>query len=329
MATLLGLPILIFTFSNRLTYASTKLSTIQKATGYVSKQPFAVRYKISDRNFFAENLRKAYFDGTYDGKSDVGLPRDYNVARDFGKDCLINECLYVSDGQGNERFQSTRLTEPVDVGLYPDLISTTTVSVTLLSDYTILREQKRNGQWYRGIQIQDPNYRVMALGGAFRFPLFGLAIMMWEGLSGMKSVSEAIPPILQKRGQTAAAPFDCLEIESEPGGMVTTIEWNDSPIPSQIRCDSKSGQSSTFYSVLEVGKTTEGYVYPKKAKRQMFVHNSLWRETTIDVTDIIIGPEALKKYPLLIPAPANAVVSDERTDKSKEVDPKVLYWRGE
>jgi len=108
----------LFTCSS---YASTDLNTIQEKLSYVDNHPFAVRYSIVDKDVYNNNQRKAYYNGDFD---DYSKEDKLEVARQYGNSILKDGCIYISDGQGQQRFQYTQHHEPIDINLYPYLIKT-------------------------------------------------------------------------------------------------------------------------------------------------------------------------------------------------------------
>jgi hypothetical protein len=141
----------------------------------------------------------------------------------------------------------------------------------------------------------------------------------------MKSLPEKVKTILEKQG-LLNKPLDRIEYKQDLTNSTVKIQWGkDNPIPTEIRYLLKDGQFSTRFTIFETGETPEGYIYPKKAMMR-FVrhlvdkHDELYRETIIEVKEILIGTEALEKYPLLLPAPEDPLILDERNDKSQKLD---------
>lgn len=302
-------------------YASTDWETIQDKLRYIDNYPFAVRYSIVDKDTYNNNRRKAYYNGEFDNYS---KEEKLEVARQPGNMILKDECIYISDGQGQERFQYTRQNEPIDINLYPDYISSQKESITLLSNYAVLRYfNDRKNDWNRGVHIQDPDGRINPESGLTRFPLCGLFIIAWEKPRCIKSLPETVKTILEKEG-LLNKPLDCIDYYLDLSNLRVEIEWGkDNPIPTEIRYFTKDGQYSRRFTIFETGETSEGYIYPKKAKMCHFRHldaDHLFRETIIEVKEILIGPEALDKYPLLLPAPEDPLILDERNNKSQELD---------
>jgi len=292
--------VIVFSFCLSLGMASTDWDTLYKSTVYIRDVPFAVIYEIKENNLIGKMLRQDILNG-YN-------PNQLDPQNGFGY--LTGECLFVSDGQGNERFQFTSVSESYDNIKYFDYISTQTASFSYLKDRVIDCSIDNKGQFGKGYQVWDKDYK-LAFDIA-KFPRWGLSIGSPGERFGRKPLFDAIYPILHKEGRLNQ-PFDCLEFNDSEGRNYM-IEWNKDPIPSKIQY--VNNPISLIFTITEVGATPEGYAYPKKAAmKKLFIDNDqVIYESEIKVKEIIIGDEALKKYPIIPETPPGKII-DMRTAK--------------
>lgn len=293
------LVVIVFSFYLSFSMAATDLDTLFKSTVYIKDIPYAAKYDINENNAAGKMFRQDILNG-YN-------PNQFDPQNGFGY--LTGECLFVSDGQGNERFQFTYVSEPYDNIKYFDQISTVTKSFSYLKDKVIECTLDNKGLFDKGYQVWDKDYRIGF--EIAKFPRWGFTIGSPGERFGRKHLFDAIYPILQNEGRLNQ-PFDCLEINDSESRHFT-FEWKNDPIPSEIRYTNHP--ISLIFTISEVGTTSEGYAYPKKAAmRRLGINDDVLYESEIIVKEIIIGDEALTKYPILPETPPGKII-DMRTTK--------------
>jgi len=293
-------------------FSDVDLTKIIHSTDFVLNVPYAVRYKIKDNDVDADNIRQGFLLGKRQGILIDNEFTPFNAQNAFSH--LVNECLYVHDPEGFEQFQYTEVIEPIDIEHYKDQISTRTMSLTRLSDGTYVREQNKRGHWSPGMWLEDVEYLRDFGISRFRYPFFGLAISTRSNSSGIMSIREAI-----ENGSSEAiqmkSPFHSIQIEIPPSRCAELEFDNDEGIPSKITIHSQDGRWVSVHEVSEMGRTPEGFCYPRRARIVMSCDGDVLRDTSIEVEEMIMGPQSLERYPLQI-GPDEEVVVDERTLKN-------------
>jgi len=293
-------------------FSDADLTKIINSTDYILNVSYAVRYKIKDKNVVADNIRQGFFLGKRQGIFIGNNFTPFDAQSAFSH--LINECLYVHEPEGFEKFQYTEVTEPIDIEHYKDQVSTRTMSLTRLSDGTYIREQNKRGDWEPGIWLRDVEHLRDIEIGLFRYPFFGLAIFTRSNSSGIMSIQEAIEIGTSETIQMKS-PYHSIQIETPPSRCAELEFDNDAGIPSKITIHGQDGRWASVHEVSDIGRTAEGYCYPHKARIVRSYDNHILRDTSIEVEEIIIGPRSLDKYPLFLPVSDGTMVIDERTKK--------------
>jgi hypothetical protein len=293
-------------------FADADLIKIIDSTNFAHNVPYAVRYKIKDQNVIADNIRQGFLLGMTQGVLIGNNFIPFNAQN--GHTHLINECLYVNDPEGFERFQYTQVTEPIDIEHYKDLVSTETLSLTRLSDCTYIRDKNNHGNWEPSITLLDLEYLRDLDISQLRYPFFGLAIFTRSNPSGIMSIQEAIETGSSETKEKNG-PFNSIQIEISSSRCAEVEFDNDEGIPSKITVHSQDGRWVSVHEISDLGRTPEGFYYPQKARIVRSYDNHVLRDTSIEVEEMIIGTQALEKYPLLLPSSDEVMVIDERTKK--------------
>jgi len=302
MNSLLIMSIIIYPI---LVFSNTNWDNIYKTTNYLTTTPFAVRYKILDKNHVGENIINAIKEGYF--------PSNYNPP--FCYTYLTGECIYLNDAKGGERFQYTEVCVPEDIIKYKDFLTTHTISLTHIGDITYKRYQNKKGKWEPVVVYMDSDYLSKISASQFRFPFFGMAISSKENEYGFKNILDILS-LNKPQIVNSANTFKEIEMDINEFNLYAKIEFFDEGIPSMIFMQNKDGRWNSKQIILEKGLTSNGYIYPQKARIERSLDNRLLQETTIEIEEMIIGPQALDKYPLLLPAPDEVKIIDDRTKKN-------------
>jgi len=219
--------------------AGSDWNKIQKAIGFVTNQPFAVKYRITDNNIIADQIRDAY----------LMNKTDPSLSGQTGHAYLIGECLYVSDGIGNERFQYSENIIPLDMELYPDLATTETYSLTRFMDKTVIYYQDVNGLWESAKEIMPEDYLKNKSHSNYRYPLFGLALLMRENPSGFQCITDALQTNCMSKLQSGEI-LDNINFKLNSHNIL--ISFSEKGIPSKILYESLDSNWQLLVEVSEI-----------------------------------------------------------------------------
>jgi len=264
---------------------------LKKSTDWVMNTPFAVRYKIIDLNTFMEQMRRAY----------PNIEGSMKITGKTGFAYLSGECLYVSDGKGRERFQFTRIIEPLDSVRYPELHDERTISMTRLPGKTLIRYREKSGVWERKSYFEKEEYFFRTTESAFRFPFFGLAIYRIHGKRYGTII--ALPELIDHARSNSESTITSDTLVFKLDKRTIIIEQTHDPSGFVIREESiiNAQKIESVRTNLESTVTPEGYLYPEKARIIKIGDGSPLRQTWITIEEILIGPKGLEKYPLFPP----------------------------
>jgi len=299
---------------NALVYSASLYGEIERRSALVKSTPYAVRYKISEKNFITELLQEGVAQGVA-----RGLSMDPNLTTAAGVQ-LTSDCLYVTDGQGNERFDYYSQGIPLDLRVA--LPIPLHVSLFKTPSECISRSYRSNGKFYRGGAIFYPDY--MSENNyptRYRYPVFGLGIISREEKNGLIYLDDAVK--MEGGVPTPETLIDVTRIHLDPEACKVEICWGEKSLPQDIIYNGNDGNWGWEVNVLETGEK-DGYAYPQNAKftRKINQPNILHPDSNIvsiveiEVIDFIVGPGALEKYPVLAPPfGENDIITDFRTYK--------------
>lgn len=282
-------------------YAGSRYADILISSELSKSVPYAVKYKIKETNNITESIKDSNEKGNISEKSAAAH--------------VTEECLYVTDNLGNERFDYSIQAIPYDNSAnMPDPVR---VSLFKSPDEVIKRRRKPNGEYYSGETIFNEDYmhKYDYFSSQYIFPIFGLGVLSREEKKGFISLDDAVKTELGKEPSLETEIYET-RIHLDREACTAEIKWGDHGLTQSINYIGDIGDWKKEIKVIEVDEK-QGYTYPIIAKYiQKMEDDKVLNVVDIEVTELLIGQEALEKYPIEPPPlPEDAVITDERTNE--------------
>lgn len=274
--------IVIFLLSSCMMNRGSMYSEIENSAELGKSVPYAVKYKIDEKNYLTEAIRKNY-DETKTSKMSAAAH-------------ITKECLYVRDCRGKERF------DYFHQGIFfnPELESRPPEKTSLFkSPEKVVR---LSGDRCVSYNVFDPDYmyNVDMFASQYAFPNFGLGVSTRGEESGFIDLDESV-----RLGGTAELSGETrikqTRFPLKEECCMVEIYWGKKGLPEIVRYIGKQGSWERKFRITRTGEKN-GYHYPKKAVlMESGEETGPRRKVEIEVTEFLTGGKALEKYSITPP----------------------------
>ncbi|MBI5153686.1 hypothetical protein HZA57_00480 [Candidatus Poribacteria bacterium] len=289
---------------------------------------YAVRYRVTEENHVLNDLRLLLGAGRKTIPDD--FPASYSMyvnpaTREIDSSASLSvasgEWVYVTDGQGHERFTVETRSEPIDPSTQTTEYSPSRMSFIFDGQVTQIRQHRRDGSVSLGsAQLDGPErfYQEVLYHPVYPYAT-GLRITEGGADDHVVPASGLVmknAPLRPGKRDMAQFEFDRPEkgtravLATGPEGDVEHFEWTRTiGDPGTIK--------GRTWTTTKHGKAPGGAAIPLQGTYERSLDGTALVSIRMEVLEFVKGPEALVKYPVLLPEAEEVTEHDLRTDTTQ------------